>query len=110
MKPQQTPIAVYRQGDVLVHRVASLPANAHPVANSDDRIVLAFGEVTGHAHAISTRFATMYVAQGERYLDVKAGAKLVHEEHATIELPEGIYKVVQQREYVPQSAPRDVAD
>lgn len=109
MKSQSTPTAVYRQGDVLIQKVEKLPDSVHEV-KWDGRVILAYGEVTGHAHAISTDFATMFTSQGERYLQIKPGAQLVHEEHATISLPEGFYKVIQQREYVPQSAPRDVAD
>lgn len=109
MKAPKRQSAIYRQGDVLLQKVEQLPPNLTPVA-WDDRVVLAYGEVTGHAHAISTLHASMFTTQGERYLEVRPGALLVHEEHATIALPEGFYKVIQQREYVPQSAPRDVAD
>lgn len=109
MKLQKRQTSIYRQGDVLLVKVDGLPENVAPVS-CDGRIVLAFGEVTGHAHALSNAHASLYTRQGERYLEAKPGAQLVHEEHATINLPEGFYKVVQQREYVPQSAPRDVAD
>ena len=109
MKAPDTRYEVYRQGDVLVMRVDAVPAEAEQVP-WDGRIVLAYGEVTGHAHAISTAQAKMYSTQGERYLAVPAEAKLVHEEHATITLPAGFYRVIQQREYVPEAAPRDVAD
>jgi hypothetical protein len=109
MKPQVNRSDIYRQGDVLLQRINRLPENALPV-EWQDRVVLAYGEVTGHAHAISTKHATMYMSKGERLLEIKPGAALVHEEHATINLPEGFYKVVQQREYVPEAPPRDVAD
>lgn len=42
----------YRQGDVLLRRVEALPANVRPKQSDEERIVLAYGEVTGHAHAI----------------------------------------------------------
>jgi hypothetical protein len=109
MKAQKRQTQIYRQGDVLLQKVDRMPEGVVPVT-WEGRIVLAYGEVTGHAHALSTLHATMFTRQGDRYLDVKSGAMLVHEEHATITLPEGFYKVIQQREYVPQSAPRDVAD
>jgi hypothetical protein len=109
MKAQVTKRATYRQGDVLLQKMDKLPENVHPV-DWQERVVLAYGEVTGHAHAISTKYAKMYMWQGERLLEVQPGAKLVHEEHGTIALPEGVYKVVQQREYVPQAPPRDVID
>jgi len=99
----------YRQGDVLLQQIDTLPAGASPV-EWDERVILAYGEVTGHAHAISTNYATMYTWEGDRLLEIKPGARLVHEEHATITLPAGYYKVIQQREYVPQALPRDVAD
>lgn len=109
MKPQKRQTQLYRQGDVLLQKIDRLPEGLVE-KQWDKRIVLAHGEVTGHAHALSIDEATMFTRQGERYLQVKPNAKLIHEEHATIVLPEGFYKVVQQREYVPQSAPRDVED
>ena len=109
MKPQANKPSIYRQGDVLLQRIERLPENALPV-EWKDRVVLAYGEVTGHAHAISTQYAKMYTWKGDRLLEIKPGAKLVHEEHSTINLPEGVYKVIQQREYVPEAPPRDVVD
>jgi hypothetical protein len=109
MKFQNSKHATYRQGDVLLQRIDRLPSDAHPV-EWQDRVILAYGEVTGHAHAISTEHASMYMWKGDRLLEIKTGARLVHEEHSTINLPEGVYKVVQQREYVPEAPPRDVVD
>jgi len=99
----------YRQGDVLLQKVLSIPDNALE-QECDKRVILQYGEVTGHAHAISTDFAQMFTARGQRYIAVRPGAQLVHEEHATIALPAGYYRVIQQREYVPEAPPRDVVD
>jgi hypothetical protein len=105
MKTQQ-----FRQGDVLVQRVTSIPNGATPVARDNGRIVLAYGEVTGHAHAIAEAEVTMLeVDTGIRYLDVQMESFLRHEEHATIALSPGFYKVVRQREYTPEAI-RNVAD
>ena len=104
----------YRQGDVLVRQVAQLPKDAQPVENTV-RIVLAHGEVTGHAHAIDVAEAqefTLKDAAGvvRRFLKVfERGANVRHEEHATIPLPAGIYEITQQREYSPEAI-RNVAD
>lgn len=98
----------YRQGDVLLQRVGPLPKGAEKV-DDRDRVVLAYGEVTGHAHALETKYATMYRWEGERLLEVREGAVLKHEEHAPITPEPGIYKVVQQREYTPEEI-RNVAD
>jgi hypothetical protein len=100
--------AIYRQGDVLLVGLEKLPDKAVQKSN-DDRIVLAWGEVTGHAHAVSSQFAQLYVANEERFLVALEGAQLTHEEHSPIALVPGVYKVVQQREYTP-GAVRNVAD
>jgi hypothetical protein len=103
-------LETYRQGDVLVQKVDKMPENANPV-KCEGRVVLQHGEVTGHCHAISTDYAKMYTAKGQRYLEIyKPGARLSHEEHGTVQLPEGFYRIVQQREYVPEAPPRDVVD
>lgn len=44
---------IRRQGDVLLTPVSSLPAGCTEVPHDKGRIVLAYGEVTGHAHAIA---------------------------------------------------------
>lgn len=104
----------FRQGDVMVRSVAAIPANATEVKN-EGRIVLAYGEVTGHAHAIAINEAQEFSfaeAGGivRRFLKVfERGANLKHEEHATIPLPPGLYEITQQREYTPEAI-RNVAD
>lgn len=106
---------MYRQGDVLIRRIDSLPAAAALEKNDNGRVVLAYGEVTGHAHAIAENEASsfsMASAAGvvQRFLAVASGgATLRHEEHSAIELPPGIYEIVQQREYSPEAI-RNVAD
>lgn len=91
----------YRQGDVLLIGIDKLPLNAAK-EESAGRIVLAFGELTGHAHAISELEAEAYTSNDRRYLVVAEHATLKHEEHDGISLPRGIYRVVRQREYSPQ--------
>lgn len=101
---------MYRQGDVLLMQVPELPPSAEETSGDGNRIVLAYGEVTGHAHAVATTQARIYADKATRYLHVSdEGAALVHEEHATILLAPGVYRIVHQREYVPNSS-RFVAD
>lgn len=105
-----------RQGDVLIVRVDGDPATGKPVPRDGGRVVLAYGEATGHAHAILDRGATLHElpedkgqagndawARAARILRVtgKAGVELRHEEHATVHLPPGNYRVTRQREYSP---------
>lgn len=105
-------IQSYRQGDVLVIPVESIPpaGKLKPVARENGRIILAHGEVTGHAHAITNRVAKFFeTSAGERFLDLDTGVDLKHEEHGTIRLPAGKYQVRRQREYSPEAI-RNVAD
>ena len=89
---------LYRHGDVLVQSVETLPAAAQPRPGN----ALAYGEVTGHSHRIrEVQQAQLYAAQGELYLALSAPSTLIHEEHATIPLPAGFYRVWMQREYTP---------
>lgn len=96
----ETPLMV-RQGDVLLVPVDAIPDAAKPVARDRGRVVLAYGEATGHAHAIASSAATQLVDDVERYLRLSTAATLAHEEHAPIELAPGTYRIVIQREYVP---------
>lgn len=106
----------YRQGDVLLVAVEAIPARAVPVPRHRNQVVLAYGEATGHRHAIGERHAELLAVSGEeverRFLRiVGTEALLVHEEHDPIALPAGIYQVIRQREYVPEErASRFVCD
>lgn len=104
----------YRQGDVYLRRVDNIPDGLVLVPRDNGRIVLAYGEVTGHAHAILDNAATLFAPSdldemAARFLRVENEVALEHEEHSTIVLAPGIYEVRRQREYSP-SALRNVAD
>lgn len=91
----------YRQGDVLLKSVENIPAEAVKLEATDERVVLAWGESTGHAHAIKASLAQLFSFAGKTYLEVKPEALLVHEEHSAIALSPGKYEVIIQREYEP---------
>jgi hypothetical protein len=118
MKNKKLNTMMYRQGDVLIVRVDSIPTDAKPLARTKRGVVLAEGEVTGHAHRIPSRHATLYRTETDaRYLRVggTSGGKrepvaLQHEEHRAVELPPGNYRVSIHREYQPGALPRQVAD
>lgn len=101
----------YRQGDVLLIRTRKTLGAAQPVPRDHGRVVLAYGEVTGHAHVIDDTLAELFEEKdGLIYLRVTASTvALRHEEHGTVTLPRGTYRVVRQREYSP-AATRRVAD
>ena len=89
----------FRQGDVLLHPVSALPDGCKPVANGK-AIVLAEGEVTGHAHRIKSpgRKVRQHTAGAELYLEVLEPVTVSHEEHAAVDLEPGIYHVRRQVE------------
>lgn len=91
----------YRQGDVLLIPVDDVPAGSVEETTSDSRVVLAFGEVTGHAHAIDSLMAKTFQNGEQRFLVVTDGAVLRHEEHSPLFLKPGAYRVQLQREYEP---------
>lgn len=114
----------YRQGDVMLIKVSGVFSKGIPTGAKDvtpkDRIVLAYGEVTGHAHAVypekvegkEVMKAKLWDAGAERFLQVLEKTALKHEEHTQVDLEPGVYKVVRQREYNPEEAARQrmVAD
>src|SRR5262249_4636583 len=121
---------LYFQGDLCIEPVADMALdNAPAVALAcDGAVVLAEGESTGHRHAFYGAEvmlfrdpalardlpAELYI--GHLRVDGDT-AELRHEEHATITLPKGVYRVRRQREFdgsdliaEPRSFSRVVAD
>jgi hypothetical protein len=106
---------VFRQGDVLIRQVRRR-APAGTDLREAGRVILAHGEVTGHAHELvaatptSTPPAQFFEEpDGRRFLFVAEPCALTHQEHGTIALAPGCYEVVRQREYAPDAL-RQVAD
>lgn len=95
-----------RQGDVMLVPVSERPDNVTAAAPDGNRVVLAYGEVSGHAHALVKDLAIEWITPDAtaRYLQVTApAAPLTHEEHDTIIVPSGWYKIVRQRQAQPGS-------
>tara|TARA_R100000734_G_C3309876_1_gene100595 strand:+ start:229 stop:660 length:432 start_codon:yes stop_codon:yes gene_type:complete len=129
----------FQQGDVIIRRIETLEKekkdwNGKTTNLSDtnerwiqkDRVVIAEGEVTGHAHAFNNDLnkdvkislyknprlsrenwtnsngatpAYMEIQSIAADLDKKVVATLTHEEHNPIELPPGIYRINQIQEF-----------
>ena len=89
-----------RQGDVLLFPVAALPKGAKEVKVKGD-VILAYGEVTGHAHRIKQTekpSARVFDVGAERYLQIAERVALIHEEHSAILLDAGVYRQAHQFE------------
>lgn len=96
--PAPAPFCV-RQGDVLIVDAAYRGdkfVSGETVKSADGRIVLAHGEVTGHAHVVTAparvKKPVLRDVQAERYLQVLAEATIRHEEHGPIILQEGRFQ------------------
>jgi hypothetical protein len=91
-------LVMQRPRDVLFVKVADLP----PSLVERKSNVLVEGEATGHAHRL--RGGQVYQThEGGLFLEAVAGSKVVHEEHAPIELEPGDFQVIRQREYTPEA-------
>lgn len=95
---------MWRQGDVLIAAVETLPKDAKAKSGA----ILAYGEATGHRHQFADpETVALFEADGLLFVKVIAAeATLIHEEHRAITLPQGLYHVWQQREYTPQQIRR----
>jgi hypothetical protein len=104
---------MYRQGDVLLIPVKAIPKSVEAVKREGGRVVLAHGEVTGHAHAIKDKRAALFrdpkLAAIFMHVSGNATVALEHDEHETINVPPGNYQVIRQMEYTPEAI-RNVAD
>ena len=94
-----------RQGDVFLMSVDSIPTGIAKVPAVKGRVILAYGETTGHHHSLAlSRRITLFRDDGSggtMYLDVggKTPATLEHQEHTALKVPVGQYKVTIQRTY-----------
>lgn len=90
----------YRHGDVLIEEVSALPTSREKLPHT----ILAHGEMTGHCHRIKESDVADFYATGEDFhLHVRGSfATVVHEEHTSITLASGYYRVWRQREYSPE--------
>ena len=102
-----------RQGDIWFESVAKVPSKG--LKKKTDAI-LAYGEMTGHSHSITTPISDCesYVdEQGDIYIRSDKDIAVGHDEHNTITLPANEWICVsRQREYSPLEASRErrVAD
>jgi len=121
---------MYRQGDVLLIPVSEIPADLK--SSKPKKVILAYGEVSGHHHRFENGNVISFYKEGDKEVGAQpiagggrlrgsatpvefirvlaAGAGLVHEEHSTINVAPGSYKIVRQREFDMMEGVRSVAD
>ena len=111
---------MYRQGDVLIVALdaipsdqiqyAEIPHDAVSVPRGPHGFALADGKATGHTHRIDSEHASLYQLDGVRFLCASAPVDLMHEEHGTIVIRPGAYRVTGHHEAQPGELPRQVED
>jgi hypothetical protein len=114
---------IIRQGDVLLIPVKAIPTQATALPPDEPhRVILAHGEVTGHAHAVykpkavvKQRLDLPQAGQVDNqpaaltFLQVLETVNLGHEEHTAAPLSAPQYFTTIQTEYTPEEL-RNVAD
>jgi hypothetical protein len=87
---------IVQQGDVVMKSINDFPEGERVQDQQMKSKILAFGEVTGHAHRLADpedlaveTFRILNVI----YMNVKRPTMLNHEEHNTIEIPPGKYEI-----------------
>jgi hypothetical protein len=97
---------MWRQGDVFIGPVPSIPRSAKPRAGG----VLVEGELTGHSHRVADLRTAEVLEIGDKlFLRVLADSTTIaHQEHGPITLTRGTYRVWGQREYSPEAIRRVV--
>ena len=96
-----------RHGDVFLEQVDQLPEKVQPKPGR----VVAWGEVTGHSHALGMDDLLYEAPDGTVYVRATEDTLITHEEHGVIPLPTGIWRVTYQREWDPYAeAARRVVD
>jgi hypothetical protein len=83
-----------RHGDVIIEKVEEVKGKQTKTTQT----ILAEGEVTGHFHKLSCKSMLVSEYEGNKYLEIKQDAVLEHQEHDTLQIPTGKYKVYIQRE------------
>ena len=101
-----------RQGDVVLIEVDSIPEGAVEIQpTKENKIILAFGEVTGHHHRFEdvtedNPTVKMWAVGMVKYIEVMTPIMLKHEEHKALNVLPGIYKLPMQVQYSPKELQR----
>lgn len=93
-----------RQGDILFEKVSRLEKTYQVL----DTKTVALGEITGHSHEFQEESQVLlYKDDGEEMptqlsvLDDSAPQGLTHQEHLSIQFPQGEYKIHREQSYNP---------
>ena len=96
----------YRQGYILLERIYEIPKQImnhqqQQQQQTQDNYIIAHGE-SGNQHRMSKHVLIFENPENkeERYVQVLSqNTDLLHQEHKSIHIPQGIYKIRREREY-----------
>jgi len=111
---------IYGHGDVIIKEVEGIPEGAKKKEYTQGFSVLAYGEISGHAHCLEGTKTELYETEGVVYLRCLEDVELKHQKldgsqakdaHKTIVLPKHDYQVgiVKEFDYFTGES-RNVAD
>ena len=111
---------IYGHGDVIIKEIDAIPVDAKLKSQTKGYNVLAYGEITGHAHCLDGSKTKLYEYKEEVLLRCLEDIELKHQKldgtqakdaHDTIVLPKGDYQIgiVKEFDYFTGEA-RNVAD
>lgn len=86
---------MYRQGDILIVKEEKIPERVEKL----DTNIIAFGELTGHHHKVDDATQLFGWNNVPQFMIVDGQTELTHQEHNTITIPEGTYRIIRQREF-----------
>ncbi|HEY7414397.1 MAG TPA: hypothetical protein VH593_04335 [Ktedonobacteraceae bacterium] len=87
-----------RQGDILFLAIEQVPQGL----KERKGLTIAEGEATGHRHQLEAGLV-LEDAQSALFVEVLQATQVVHQEHRTIHLEPGFYRVIRQREFAPEA-------
>lgn len=86
---------IYRHGDVLLKRIDKMPKGLKQLNTR----ILKEGEATGHMHELTSGQVSVYAdSKGQKYVQVEQEATLIHPEHNALQIKEGVYMMIEERE------------
>jgi hypothetical protein len=91
----------YRHGDVLFERIEVAPSDSRRTQTEDEKTgVVQRGESTSHAHIIDDMAGIdLFSVFPQRFLSAGKKFTITHEEHKSLTIPAGNYRIHIAREY-----------
>jgi hypothetical protein len=91
---------LYQQGDIIFRKIEKIPSDAKVVKGRP--VIIARGETTGHAHKvvdILDQVKVLVDKEDKEKFYILGPATIEHEEHGTVNLPEGLFVTDRVKEY-----------